>query len=384
MILKPSNGNVSGFHPCARKRRPTVPVKKRGKHYHYAFQLYGKRYRGSTKKAGYTEAKTFEAELIKKITEGYEPSSSRFAVPLREASERFLSFIEQTNLAHKTKVYYRNGWKLLENTRISGMLVPHITEGDVSVLRFPDGPSNTNNALRTLRRILNMCVEWGYMTKSPKIKLVAEYGREVLLDAEAEAKLISAVNPKTKRHVCSSILRDVIILIRQTGMRNVSELYQMRIENINWDERTIFNPKGKSKNARRAIPMSDRAFNLLRERCAGRDSGWVFPSKQSRSGHITNLSKQFARARDAAGLPKGLVLYCGRHDFGTYALQETGNLAAVMKSMGHADVRTAMKYQHPDLNVLRDALNARENSSEKCHKKCHIPETARQQSSVSC
>jgi len=361
-----------------------VPVKKRGKYYHYAFQVYGKRYRGSTKKAGYTEAKTFEAGLIRKIKEGYEPSASRFAVPLREAAERFLGLIEQSNLAHKTKVYYRSGWKLLENTRISGMLVAHVTEGDVSILRFPDGPSNTNNALRTLRRILNLCVEWGHVTKVPKIKLVAEHGREVLLDADAEAKLISAVNPKTKRRLCSPILRDVIMLIRETGMRNVSELYQMRIENINWEERTVFNPKGKTKNARRVIPISDRAFDVLRARCIGRDSGWVFASKQSRSGHVTNLSKQFAQARDATGLPKELVLYCGRHDFGTYALQETGNLAAVMKTMGHADVRTAMKYQHPDLDVLRVALNSRKKSEENCHKKCHIPETARQRSSVSC
>lgn len=353
-----------------------MPVKKRGKYYHYAFQLYGKRYRGSTKKSGSTEAKTFEAELIKKIQEGYEPSSTRVAVSLREAAVRFLNLIEQTNLAHKTKVYYRNGWRLLEGTRIAGMLVMHITPGDVSVLRFPDGPSNTNNALRALRRILNMCVGWGYITKAPKVKLAAEYGREVLLDADAERRLISAVNPKTKRRVCSSILRDVIILIRETGMRNVSELYQMRIENINWDDRTIFNPKGKSKNARRVVPMSDRAYSLLRERCAGRDSGWVFPSKQSRTGHITNLSKQFARAREAAGLPKGLVLYCGRHDFGTYALQETGNLAAVMKSMGHADVRTAMKYQHPDLNVLRAALNARENSDETATKNATFQKVA--------
>jgi hypothetical protein len=39
-------------------------------------------------------------------------------------------------------------------------------------------------------------------------------------------------------------------------------------------------------------------------------------------------------------------------------LRETGNLAAVMKTMGHKDVRTAMRYQHPELDVVRDALNA--------------------------
>jgi hypothetical protein len=39
-------------------------------------------------------------------------------------------------------------------------------------------------------------------------------------------------------------------------------------------------------------------------------------------------------------------------------LRETGNLAAVMKTMGHKDVRTAMRYRHPELDIVRDALNA--------------------------
>ena len=29
-----------------------------------------------------------------------------------------------------------------------------------------------------------------------------------------------------------------------------------------------------------------------------------------------------------------------------------------MKSMRHKDVRTAMRYQHPELGIVRDALNA--------------------------
>jgi integrase len=70
------------------------------------------------------------------------------------------------------------------------------------------------------------------------------------------------------------------------------------------------------------------------------------------------VGKLYREARDKAGLPKDLVLYCGRHDFGTRMLRKTGNLAAVMKVMGHRDVRTAMRYQHPELDIVRDALNA--------------------------
>jgi len=35
----------------------------------------------------------------------------------------------------------------------------------------------------------------------------------------------------------------------------------------------------------------------------------------------------------------------------------TENLAAVMKTMGHRDVKTAMHYQHPELEIVRAALD---------------------------
>lgn len=69
------------------------------------------------------------------------------------------------------------------------------------------------------------------------------------------------------------------------------------------------------------------------------------------------LFEQFRAARKAAGLPKNLMLYSARHDFGTRVLQKTGNLAAVMRVMGHSHPRIAMHYQHPDLEVIRQGLN---------------------------
>jgi site-specific recombinase XerC len=59
-----------------------------------------------------------------------------------------------------------------------------------------------------------------------------------------------------------------------------------------------------------------------------------------------------------------LVLYCARHDYGTRVLMRTGNLAAVMRTMGHRDVKTAMHYQHPELEIVRAALDYRPPSGE--------------------
>lgn len=205
-----------------------------------------------------------------------------------------------------------------------------------------------NSALRTLRRILHKAEEWGAIRSVPKFRLVKEYGRSLRLDDDAERKLLV---------VAGRPLRDAIILMRDTGMRNERELYRTRIENIDWNGRVIFVPDSKTPNGRRLVPMTDRVLDLLLVRCGERRAGWLFPSKRSKSGHLTTLAKRFREARKKAGLSESLVLYCGRHDYGTRVLKATGNLAAVMNTMGHKDVKTAMQYQHPEVELVRQALN---------------------------
>ena len=160
------------------------------------------------------------------------------------------------------------------------------------------------------------------------------------------------------------LFRDIVILMRDTGMRNERELFRMRIENLDWKNRVIFVPDSKTAEGRRLVPMSRRVSEILRIRCDARREGWVFPSKRSASGHLRSICNLFRKARNEAGLPKELVLYCARHDYGTRVLMRTGNLAVVMKTMGHRDVKTAMHYQHPELEIVRAALDYRPPTTE--------------------
>jgi hypothetical protein len=50
-----------------------------------------------------------------------------------------------------------------------------------------------------------------------------------------------------------------------------------------------------------------------------------------------SMAVKFRQARTKAGLPKNLVLYSGRHDFGTRVLKKTGNLKLVMQTMSQVD-----------------------------------------------
>lgn len=192
---------------------------------------------------------------------------------------------------------------------------------------------------------------------APQIKMLKEHGRHLRLDDEAERKLLEGAKACTWRRRTFELFRDIVVLMRDTGMRNQRELYRMRIENLDWDNRVIFVPDSKTAEGRRLVPMSRRVTEVLRARCGTTSEGWVFPSSRAASGHLRSIDRLFREARQHFGLSRDLVLYCARHDYGTRVLMRTGNLAAVMKTMGHRDVKTAMHYQHPELEVVRAALD---------------------------
>ncbi len=198
---------------------------------------------------------------------------------------------------------------------------------------------SANCALRTLKGMLHKAEEWRLIRHAPKPKLMKElkeYGRSLRLDDEAEKKLLAGAAACNWRKRSLQLFRDIIILMRDTGMRNEKELYRMRIENLDWETRVIFVPDSKTEEGRRRVPKSNRVFEVLKQRWGERREGWVSPSKRAESSHLTTMAKRFREARVKAGLPEDLVLYCGRHD-GTWNLKRTGNLAAVPGPQGCED-----------------------------------------------
>ena len=152
--------------------------------------------------------------------------------------------------------------------------------------------------------MLHKAEEWKVIGHAPKIKMMKEHGRHLRLDDEAEKKLIVGASDCKWRPRTRDLFRDIVILMRDTGMRNERELYQMRIENLDWQNRVIFVPDSKTPEGRRLVPMSGRVFETLQHRCATRQEGWVFPSKRSASGHLRSICNLFRKARNKAGLPK--------------------------------------------------------------------------------
>lgn len=331
-------------------------VCKRGRFFHYDFIVAGERYRGSTKQTTQTRAEKFEALMMVDARDGRLSTSK---IPrLIDFSSRFLKWVEECRLDSDTKRYYRNGWRMLEKTKLAGMNLSGISNDDVEALGPAEHSSyNINTARRTLRRMLSKAVEWKLIRTAPRISLEEEHGRAKTFSLEQQQQYLT---------IAPQPLMDVSMLIFDTGMRP-EEVYRMRWENIDYAERRIFVPFGKTVTSRRFVPLSLRCEAMLMKRRAEQDrsklkgSPWVFASKRSKSGHLSPLpcSRQFKDVRAALGLGKEYVLYTARHTFGTELMEGTGNPKLVMKVMGHSELKTTMRYVHPETDMVREMIDRR-------------------------
>ena len=84
------------------------------------------------------------------------------------------------------------------------------------------------------------------------------------IDDEAERKLLEGTQACTWRKRPVELFRDVVILMRDTGMRNQRELYRMRIENVDWQnsvlEQASLYPQRRRRRVTDRLPPMQGCF----------------------------------------------------------------------------------------------------------------------------
>jgi len=153
--------------------------------------------------------------------------------------------------------------------------------------------SAINCGLWTLRRALNLAFEWGKLDKP--VRVPGERRRDRVL-SDAEIKLYF--------DNCRQPWKDAATLILGTGM-HPGEVYGLRWEFLllNGSGGLIQVSEGKSKAARRILPIIPDVYRILKDRHEAQgkpDAGWVFPST-ARYGH---LEQNTAKTKHSAAIAR--------------------------------------------------------------------------------
>jgi integrase len=249
---------------------------------------------------------------------------------------------------------------LLTKSAMAGLRLDEITDQHAQVFAAKHSAmsaSGINRGLRTLRRVLNLAYQWGRLEKPVKVAMAkGKRQRDRVLTAEEETKYLAA---------CPQPWHDCATIILDEGFRP-GEVFALRWPHIllNDDGTGLIQiVEGKSKGARRVLPMTPRVHALLLARWVAEgkpEDGWVFPAPTDPAKHITDgLTKgQHARALEDSKITS-FVPYTMHHTALTRFGEAAGhNIFTVAQIAGHACLTTTKRYVHPQAEAINRVFQA--------------------------
>lgn len=341
----------------------------------YAFMENGLRYTGSapasdnTKRAAQIAEREHQARIRGGITIKTQPTVREFIAKFLEyqASHARPGTIENQTIHLEQHVIPRLG-----KLRLDTLKRLHVDELKVLWAKQGAAPRTVNGRLDTIRRMLAVAEEWGYLAAVPRIKAVkVPKDTPRYLTGPEAALLLTHAEPQW---------RSMILIGLRTGLR-IGEIRGLQWGDL--DERTrslqirrtepgrpdlpANGPKGGRE---RTIPLTPDALACLLEMRPAdppRDL-WIWPALlyRRRPGEIIRAARgsDVIRARStsgcfhgiraaviAAGLPEptpddAIAWHTLRHTFASWLVLRGEPLTTVQTLLGHASVKQTERYSH--------------------------------------
>ena len=135
----------------------------------------------------------------------------------------------------------------------------------------------------------------------------------------------------------------------------------MKFGNLDFLQRTIFNPFGKTKASKRILPMTEEVFEVLKRLATEAVGPYVFPSPKNPDKHIGGVRKAHDAAVERARIDEHFRLYDLRHTYATRAVMAGIDLPTLAALLGHKKIQMTMRYVHPAEQHKREAVGKMEN-----------------------
>ena len=343
-----------------------MAIYKRGKTYWFEFVFQGERVRKSAQTGNRRVAEQIEAafkvQLAKgevdlhvekkqipafgaavktfldwsKIEHAAKPSTNR---RYETASKALLSFFGNTSLERITPIEVEK-FKEWRSKQTKQPPTKKLKKQKKAVTKKVIKPATVNKELACLKIVFNHLIKSDVLTKNPvsRVKFLQENNEIFVVLTEAEEKMYLMA--------CSQPLQDVAALILDCGCRP-DELYQLKKQNVNLENNFIRISEGKTKAARRTIPLTSRAAAILRTRIANAKGEYLFAGRGAHDGEkaVVKLNNAHNAAIIRAGLRK-FRLYDCRHTFASRLAMNGVDLVTLAALLGHSRLEMVLRYAH--------------------------------------
>ncbi len=218
--------------------------------------------------------------------------------------------------------------------------------------------ATVNRELACLKKVFSNLVADGVLSSNPA-RFV-----EFLPEDNESGRVLNRDEEQLYLSAASQPLRDYAVLLIETGVRP-NELCRLGVRDVHLegDRPYLVITDGKTKAARRSIPLSKRAWEVLSVRLHDAKGKYVFPGGRGGSdpnspalkfsnAHYGTLKRSEIDGLNRSGTEGACTQYSFRHTFATRFLE-----AALL---GHSSLRMVMRYAHPSDNHKFEAIRSME------------------------
>jgi integrase len=327
--------------------------------YHFIFE--GRHIQRSSKVGNKSDARTIEAAYRTKLAKGEVGIEEPKKIPsFTQAMKDFLDWSEQKYAAHpNTHRRYQISSKAL--LRYFGTKqLDRIEKGDVE--RFitwrarqkkaaqgkkSSKPKKSTKQLRpaTINREL-ACLKHLFKHNEDLIPKNPVKGVKFLDEDNEQTRVLNTEEQKLYLFAASQPLQDIAMLMLETGMRP-EEVYRIRRENVHIEQGYLFNPFGKTKAAKRKIPLSATASAVLLKRLESENikGDYLFPGRGTDAAIVKVNAAHTATVKRCKVVP--FRLYDLRHTWATRAAMAGVDLVTLAAMLGHSRIQMVLRYAHP-------------------------------------
>lgn len=295
-----------------------------------------------------------------------------FNMQIKEAIAVYIAYLRERNFCKSTlernQYYFDNIEHHLESQGITE--VNQLTESIMSGIKQEEyyyinhkgkqnSASTRNKKIAAIRGFLKYLYEKELIEEQIRLDYVKEPYLRLPQDILTKRELAKLFKQPDIHKLYGYRDRVMLEVLYATGIRRM-ELANLLIQDINFQEKTLFIQEGKGKKDR-VVPINETALtylqNYLREirpkLLAKRKNEHVFLRTQGlkmESRHVGDLLRKYFKK---AKFKKQVSIHSIRHSVATHLLQKGMGLRHVQELLGHDQLDTTIRYLHLNIQDLQ-------------------------------
>jgi integrase len=332
----------------------------------------GQRHQKSTKARNRVKAEGIASAFRTALAERRVGIIERKPAPsLSEAMKNFLNWSKHEHSEHPAthKRYVTSSHALLAYLKFKTKPIDQITGQDIEdfkqwrvnqkgkTTKRRIKPATVNRELACLKAMFFYALKSTQFRHPMSKKLVGNEAPRLFDEASKDQDPFYVISFEEQHRYLSATrgnLKDIAGIMLETGMRP-EEVYRIQVKNVCLDEGYLYNPFGKTKAARRKVPLNAAALAIIQRRVEAAKGTCIFPHKKDVNKPMLKVNNTHDRLLKKLKLK--FRLYDFRHTWATRAMQSKEvDLVTLAALMGHSKLTMVLRYARPQEEHQADVV----------------------------